>query len=185
MKKSGFKRKTYEEVLSIQKAKKTSQKGNFKRLGGSNKVSNPKIQKPKLPSNKTLETKLWELCKQITRHRHEHVCYTCGASGLQGSNLQTGHGKPKGALPLKFKYDLRNLRNQCMRCNIHLGGQSDLFVAKLEKDKEGIKFLKEACVKDGNRWEVRQDQTMGSLEGKFFLIDKIDEYKNILKQYEI
>ena len=125
---------------------------------------------------------LWILCKKIIRKIYPPTCYTCGKTGLSGSNLQTGHGKPKGALPLKFQYDLRNLRPQCMTCNLHLGGCTDIFMAKLEKEKEGKQFLKESCVKIGGRWEIRREAPMGSIDAWIFVNNLIEEYTERLHE---
>lgn len=130
---------------------------------------------------KKLEDKLWELCKKIIRTKYTPVCYTCNRKELEGMNWQTGHGKPKGALPLLFKYDLRNLRPQCFNCNMNLGGMSDIFIAKLEKEKEGKEFLKDSCVKVEGRWEIKHQEPMGSMQAQIFINSKIDEYNNILK----
>ena len=95
-----------------------------------------------------LQKKLWELCKQVIRKKYPNQCYTCGAKGLEGSNWQTGHMWAKASLPAGLKYDLRVLRPQCMRCNIHMGGMgADYYkrmlaeigeekMAQLEKERQ-------------------------------------------------
>src|SRR3990167_89882 len=80
---------------------------------------------------KTLKNKLWKLCVLLTRKRHGNDCYTCSAKGLCGRNLHTGHFIPKGSCGAYLKYDLRNLRPQCFRCNIHLGGNGAEFMRKM------------------------------------------------------
>jgi len=116
MKRTGFKAKTMDEVRTKQAAKREktlkatkvpkSPKNSLERQPGTKK-------RKKKTERQLLEEKVWEHCKRVTRLRHGDTCYTCGACGLEGVNWQTGHGKPKGALPLRFKYDLRNLRPQC------------------------------------------------------------------------
>lgn len=169
MKKTPLKRKTRLKQVSSFKPK---------RKIGAKKA----LHKPKLPKTKTLENKLWELCKKLTRKLYPNNCYTCPATALVGCNCQTGHGKPKGALTMKFKYDLRNLRNQCMRCNLHYGGVTDIFIAKLEREKEGLQFLQEACVKIDGKWEIKRDSNsiLGGTEAKLFLMQKIKEYQDLL-----
>ena len=136
-----------------------------------------RFKKKKKTPRQILETNLWTECERIIRARYPNKCFTCGAEGLAGINWQTGHGKPKGALPVRFKYDLRNLRPQCMRDNIHLGGLSDIFISKLEKEKDGKKFLKEACTKTPEGWIIRKDQTMGGKDATIFLTELLEEYK--------
>lgn len=171
LKRSGFRKKTYQDVLSVQKARKTAKKWQILRSRSSKKTKKTPIKK--------MKEQLWELCRQIIFLKHGNTCYTTGATGLEGINLQCGHGKPKGALPLKYQYDLRNLRPQSFRANINLGGMSDIFIAKLEREKEGLEFLQEACVKVDNHWEIKRIESMGSIESYVFIQNKIEEYKKI------
>lgn len=136
----------------------------------------------KQPSVRQLKDKLWNECKRITRERHGNTCYTCGATGLEGSNWHTGHSKPKAALPLQFKFDIRGLRPQCMKCNVNLGGVSDVFIAKLEQEKEGVQFLRDACYfdTDWNAWRIRQDiPLLGGKDATIFVQNLLEEYKEL------
>jgi len=94
-----------------------------------------------------LEKKLWAECKRIIRARYPHDCYTCEAKNIEGCNMQTGHFYPKGALGASMKYDLRILRLQCMRCNIHHGGMGSVYANRLEKElgKSAYKALYDEC----------------------------------------
>lgn len=90
------------------------------------------MKRKKKSNIRKVEEELWELCRQITFRRHGNKCFTCGAPGLSGGNLQCGHGPwPKGALGAFLKYDLRVLRPQCMICNIRRSGMSYEFSKKL------------------------------------------------------
>lgn len=133
----------------------------------------------KKSDRKKLEDKVWNECKRIIREAYPNQCFTCGASNLKGSNHQTGHGKPKGALSLKYKYDLRNLRPQCMRCNIHMGGMSDIFITKLEQDEKGLAFLKESCTQTDSGWIIKHGDTMGGKDATLFLENLLLEYKEL------
>lgn len=62
---------------------------------------------------------------------YPNVCYTCGKSGLSGSNWHTGHLWPKASLGAYLKYDIRVLRPQCYHCNINLGGNGAVFYRKM------------------------------------------------------
>lgn len=130
-------------------------------------------------NRKKLEEKIWNECKRIIRERYGNKCYTCFTSNLEGSNWHTGHGKPKGVLSIKFKYDLRNLRPQCMGCNIHRGGMSDIFITKLEKETEGVSFLEESCTKTESGWIINHGITMGGKDAFIFLENLLIEYKKI------
>ena len=95
-----------------------------------------------------VQRKLWELCKQIIRKRHGNTCYTCGATGLAGSNWHTSHMWAKASVGAFLKYDLRILRPACYVCNIHHGGRGADFyrnmlreigeenMEQLEKDRQ-------------------------------------------------
>lgn len=133
----------------------------------------------KKSDRKKLEDKIWNECKRIIREAYPNQCFTCGASNLEGSNHQTGHGKPKGALSIKYKYDLRNLRPQCMRCNIHMGGMSDIFITKLENDEEGLSFLKDSCTQTDSGWIINHGDTMGGKDAMIFLQNLLEEYKQL------
>lgn len=90
-----------------------------------------KIRKQSKEPIAKLQRKLWELCKQIIRNKYGNECYTCDAKNLSGPNWHTGHFLPKGACGASLKYDLRNLRPQCYRCNIHHGGNGAQFMANM------------------------------------------------------
>lgn len=81
-----------------------------------------------------IQHKLWQLCKEIVRKRHGNVCYTCGRTGLQGSNWQTGHMWAKASVGAYLKYDLRILRPQCSICNLFQGGRGADFWVNMVRE---------------------------------------------------
>ena len=87
-----------------------------------------------------LQRKLWQECSRITKAKYGAVCYTCGAKGLTSSNWQTGHLLAKASLGAFLKYDLRVLRPQCFRCNIHLGGNGAIFIENMRR-LEGNEYV--------------------------------------------
>lgn len=72
-----------------------------------------------------------------------------------------------------------------MKCNCNLGGCSDIFIAKLEREKEGLEFLQEACVKIDGRWEIKHEPPMGSLQAWEFVNKKIEEYTLLLNNLNL
>lgn len=112
-----------------------------------------------------LQRKIWELCKQIIRKRYGNTCYTCGKTGLSGSNWHTGHLIPKASLGAYLKYDLRILRPQCYHCNINLGGNGAIFIENL-RAKEGHEYV------DG----ILSDRTV--------LVKAYDHYEKVLAEYQ-
>lgn len=69
-----------------------------------------------------IQDEIWQECRRITLAKYGDTCFTCGKQNLEGSNRQLGHFIPKASCGAFLKYDLRNLRIQCMHCNINLGG---------------------------------------------------------------
>jgi hypothetical protein len=76
-----------------------------------------------------LQRKLWAECKRIIRKNHIHTCYTCGATGLVGSNLHTGHMLAKASVGAF----LRLLIPKCYLCNIRHGGRGADFIENMRK----------------------------------------------------
>lgn len=130
-------------------------------------------KKSKSPKKK-LEDKLWQLCKEIIRAKYPHNCYTCGAQNLVGMNLHCGHMWAKASLSNHLKYDLRVLRPQCYRCNIHLGGMGAVFFEKMQKEV-GTKAMN-ALIKE-KQITVKADE--------IWFNDKIKEYENVKESIQI
>jgi hypothetical protein len=180
MQSKGFRKPTLDEVRAkmAQKREKALKATKVpKSTKNSLKGQNLPKKRKKKTERKAIEDKLWELCKKITRERHGNTCFTCGAQNLIGSNWHTGHGKPKGALPIIYKYDLRNLRPQCYNCNMNYGGMSDIFIAKLELEPKGLEFLNEACIKTDEGWKIKQVATLGGKDATIFLNSLLSLYK--------
>lgn len=119
MKRSGFKWKP-------RKPLKRTQLKSFAAL----RSKTPMKRKAKSETRK-VQDKLWEECKRITRATYGNTCYTCGKFPLEGSSWQTGHFIPSSVGGAVLRYDLRNLRPQCYRCNIDLSGNGAVFYRKL------------------------------------------------------
>lgn len=78
-----------------------------------------------------MQRKIWELCRKQADKLYKPYCYTCGTGPLVGANKQLGHMWAKASLSAFLKYDMRVLRWQCFRCNIHLGGMGAQFYARM------------------------------------------------------
>lgn len=131
-------------------------------------------KKPKKLSLSTLQKRIWNECKRIIRARYYdedrgHVCYTCGKSDLQGSDCQTGHMLPKSTLGAYMKYDLRNLRIQCTRCNIWGGGMGAIFIENMRRI-EGDDYV-DGILNDKNKY----------VDPYLHYIKILEEYKKIKK----
>lgn len=117
-----------------------------------------------------LKKELWELCKQIIRKRYGNTCYTCEAEGLAGANWHTGHFIPSSVCGTYLRWDLRNLRPQCFRCNISLVGNGSSFYREL-LIREGVSYLD----------QLFADKEKLTKLTPAFLQQKIEEYKTIVE----
>lgn len=102
------------------------------------------LKKKSKQNVRKIQDLIWAECRRIVIEQYGYNgmvdCYTCGAKNLQGSNKQLGHMWAKASLGAYLKYDIRLLRFQCMRCNIHLGGQGAIFYKRMLKE-EGKKYM--------------------------------------------
>lgn len=113
---------------------------------------------------------IWIECKRIVDEQFGTDCYTCPAKKLVGANKQLGHVPwPKAALGAYLKYDIRVLKNQCFRCNIHLGGNSAEAYKRMLKE-EGLAYMK----------KLEKDRQV-IVKASDFYRDLLEEYKTIRK----
>lgn len=113
-----------------------------------------------------IQRDLWQECRRIAGKRYKPICYTCGTKGLEGSNKQLGHMLPKSTLGAYLKYDLRLLRWQCMRCNIHGGGMGAIFIENM-RDIEGDEYVD----------QILRDRNV--------TVKAYDHYKKLLEEYKL
>lgn len=121
------------------------------------------------PTATKLKKTLWELCKQITRKIHGYNCYTCGQNC---EAPHTGHFIPSSVCSGALRYDIRHLRPQCYRCNIHLSGNWPAFEKNLIRDK-GADFV--TLLKSDN------EKTKGLKYDELWLQNQIEVYEELLK----
>jgi hypothetical protein len=122
---------------------------------------------------KTLKNKLWELCKRIIRLLYGNTCYTCGRTGLSGSQWHTGHFLPSSTCGIFLRFDLRNLRPQCYYCNINLGGN-------------GAAFYHNLVLYEGQEYVDRlfRDKERITKGDAFFYKNLIDEYTLLIAELD-
>lgn len=123
------------------------------------------LKKRSKASISKIQTQIWDECKRIIRERYSNTCYTCGRAGLEGSNWHTGHLIAKASLGAYLKYDLRLLRPQCYKCNIHHGGMGAVFIENMRK-REGDEYVD------------------GILADRNILVKAIDHYIILLDKYK-
>lgn len=130
----------------------------------------PLRRKSKTPLAKAKD-KLWELCKKITRLQYGNICYTCGKTGLEGSNWHTGHYITDSVCSAELSYALDNLRPQCYHCNINLSGNWPSFETNLLRD-HGRKYIENL--------KKRNQATKGLKYDILWYQAKIQEYEALL-----
>jgi hypothetical protein len=89
-----------------------------------------------------LKQKVWKVFSLYIRLKDAdnlgyNYCYTCGIR-LHYKRLQAGHGL--GGRTNSILFDEELVKPQCQRCNIFLGGNYDVFHAKLIKE-HGIEWF--------------------------------------------
>lgn len=105
------------------------------------------MNKKSKQSISVIQRKLWEHCRRLTKYIYKKAdgtydCYTCSQTNLVGSNCQTGHFIAKSVCGAYLKYDLRNLRIQCFRCNCNLSGNGAIFYRNMV-EREGQEMVDE------------------------------------------
>lgn len=127
-----------------------------------------------MPKGETTKAKdkLWKLCREIIRATYPNDCFTCRATDLQGSNWQTGHFITSSTCSMELRYDLKNLRPQCYRCNINLSGNWTVFESRLVRE-EGQGYVDDL--------KKRNEATKGGKYGLIWIKEKTEDYKELLK----
>lgn len=118
----------------------------------------------------SLKNEVWELCKQIIRKKYGNTCFTCGRSGLEGSNCHTGHFLPSSTCGAYLRFDIRNLRIQCSRCNLWGGGEGAIFYSNMVLT-EGQEYVD----------KLLQDKNISIKADSIFYENKIKELTETLE----
>lgn len=88
----------------------------------------------KKPSISSLKKKLWTEFSIYIRNRDKWTCFTCGRKA-EGSGLHAGHFISKSVGGISLYFHEENVNAQCMRCNIHLGGNQWEYGQRLGQEK--------------------------------------------------
>jgi hypothetical protein len=129
------------------------------------------VKKTKLPTEKTLKTKLWNLVKEEVRKKYPwDKCYICKKPIEKKKKSHTGHLFKIGSLPLQLKYDPRLLRPCCVTCNLFLDGNEARYMVEVLREV-GLEKLMEI---------VHDIENTTDLEGvpvrREFLLNEISKY---------
>ena len=94
-----------------------------------------KIKKIKKLTPRQIQDKLWVECRRLADTLYKgqngtYTCFTCDKP-ISGSNKHLGHFIPSSTCGAFLRYDLRNLRWQCMNCNVWGGGQGAIYYRRM------------------------------------------------------
>jgi len=129
----------------------------------------------KLRKVKSIEAKVWMLCRAIIRARYSHKCISCNKE-IEGKQLHTGHYARKKFVPLQIKYRLDILRPQCFYCNLKMHGNIEWYTINLMK--EGVQ--PEWFINLGDDIEKYKQIKLSVPEQREFLLTLEKEYTMIL-----
>lgn len=126
------------------------------------------MQRKSKSVTRKIQDELWENCRRISKLRYPapHKCFTCDAE-IEKSNCQLGHFIPNSVGGALLRYNLDNLRLQCYRCNINLGGNGSEFYRRLLHEK-GQKHIDDLF--------ILKNQTTKAID---HYIKLLEEYKKI------
>lgn len=132
------------------------------------------ITKFKGKSISRLKKILWDLCKKLVRKTYTKNgklhCYTCGIVFEHIQDAHTGHFVASSISGIHLRFDLRNLRPQCYRCNINCSGNFPAFYENMCKEIGQTKTD-----------ELMQERYKTIKADRWYYISKIEEYTSLLE----
>jgi len=98
---------------------------------------------------KRLHKQAWKLMSELVRRTGANLdgynyCYTCGKV-VHWSEANAGHFKHD-----RLDFDFRNLKCQCVACNLHNSGRLDVYAENLIRDN-GLEWFNQLC-RDSNEY---------------------------------
>lgn len=78
---------------------------------------------------KKAQDRLWKVFSAHVKERDGNVCFSCGASGLEGNGWHAGHMFPAGGSNI-LRYHPLNVHSQCYKCNINFGGNGAAYASR-------------------------------------------------------
>jgi hypothetical protein len=166
MKRSSLQRKKPLRAKCPNFAKKTRKVSSIGKRGKGTSTGRIRAHRGKPATITALKKKLWEQCKRIIRGKYGNTCFTCGKTGLEGSNWHTGHFITSSVCSAEVRYALDNLRPQCYQCNVNLSGNWLAYERRLGKE-------------EAERLKAWNERTKGGKYDRFWYMEKIEEYKQI------
>lgn len=161
------KAETLKRKKGIQNGKKKKITTSLKRTGKTTKkrASSVKKKKPKYKREATLKKKCWRLWSKKIREeasdwRGNIICYTCGDTRPL-AQMQAGH-----FIHGKLDFDERNIKPQCVKCNMYLSGNLGNYAERLirENGLDWIEQLKNDAHKHTGYKEIELQEIFNNLK---------------------
>jgi hypothetical protein len=97
------------------------------------------VAKRKKESAGKLKKRLWELVKRVIRIKYALPdgtwrCYTCDKHITEPSDAHTAHFIASSVCGASLRFNLRNLRICCYKCNVQLGGNGIEYYPRMVKE---------------------------------------------------
>jgi hypothetical protein len=116
---------------------------------------------------KKAKKELWELQSKLIRIKSGGICFTCKKK-FDWKKLEAGHFRHGWG-----DFEEKNIQAQCVKCNRYLHGNLGVYAVELDK-KYGQGTAEELIRLSGKPIKYDLD----------FLLKKIEQIKNELKNYE-
>ena len=186
MARGSFKRKTYDEVVSVPRKTK---KPVARRIGTSKAAIRRGFKSPKwfnaIPygshgSNPT-QKRFWKLTSDIVRisdfHKYGGSCVSCSTQFSTYQEGHAGHFKAYGACNSYFKFNRKNIALQCPHCNHIDDGQIGYRFGNELKKRHGDDILDWIMQEDGRHIGMKMEnfEIVPMVEKLISLVDGLPE----------
>jgi len=116
---------------------------------------------------------LWRIFSTFIRTRDKWTCFTCNRIA-SGSGMHAGHYIPRSAGGMGLYFHEFNVHAQCIRCNLNLSGNTDIYLQNLitKYGQEKVNELR----------RIRQEITPSWTEEEYKV--KIEYYKEEVRKLE-
>lgn len=125
---------------------------------------------------KRLHKQAWKLMSEYIRRKNANLdgyvyCYTCG-NVMHWTQANAGHFKHD-----RLDFDERNLKEQCVACNLHNSGRLDVYAERLIEEN-GLEWFKQLC-RDANEYNKYDVERLKSI-----IIDLTNKLKTMSNFYK-
>lgn len=168
MKRTGFKKKTYDEALKASVLKSKSRNDISIKKSKNVRPRASQVAKTRvIVSIRSLKKKLWSVFSKYIRERDKYTCICCGKVA-KGGAMHAGHFITGATCSPLLYFDDTNVHAQCYHCNINLSGNWVVYEKKMV-DRYGLDYV--------NNLKLRRTREMGTKVYEDWYYTKIEKYK--------